>query len=298
MEGDPMNEKKIEVFPVAIQLFSEKGYQATSVDEIAKESGMSKGSFYKHFQSKEDLLFEIFAMIPEQFRASLERIYRKEYTSRQEKLVDFISSSIENILSNQIHVLLTSLIFEGPIFKNKELLDMGYSIKIEVEMLLKEFFQDLYGDKIKDYIWDLITLQKSLIYQYMFGLRCINREIDINKLAPFIATEIDIMVEGLIARKPESVLSFDMMLNRSDESPLLRGQRNRNLLKNMEQSIKSLKVDAKQLEEYQKALTMLEEQCTKKDSESFLQKALIQYLQEVPELKDDCLELKALLGIG
>ena len=54
-----MDEKKLEVLPVAIRLFSEKGYHATSVEEIAKESGMAKGSFYKLFNSKEDLLVEI-----------------------------------------------------------------------------------------------------------------------------------------------------------------------------------------------------------------------------------------------
>ncbi|MMZ66194.1 Biofilm operon icaADBC HTH-type negative transcriptional regulator IcaR [compost metagenome] len=40
----------------ALRLFGEKGYESTTVDEIAKESGLSKPSFYKYFDSKENLL--------------------------------------------------------------------------------------------------------------------------------------------------------------------------------------------------------------------------------------------------
>jgi AcrR family transcriptional regulator len=40
----------------AISLFSQKGYHATSVEDIAKAAGITKGAFYWHFESKEGLL--------------------------------------------------------------------------------------------------------------------------------------------------------------------------------------------------------------------------------------------------
>lgn len=39
----------------AIALFRAKGYSATSIDEIVKACGITKGSLYYHFRSKEDL---------------------------------------------------------------------------------------------------------------------------------------------------------------------------------------------------------------------------------------------------
>lgn len=40
----------------AIRLFSAKGYHGTSIDDITQAAGITKGAFYWHFKSKEDLL--------------------------------------------------------------------------------------------------------------------------------------------------------------------------------------------------------------------------------------------------
>jgi AcrR family transcriptional regulator len=43
---------------VAIDCFARYGYQATSIDRIAKAAGVTKGALYYHFKDKEELLFE------------------------------------------------------------------------------------------------------------------------------------------------------------------------------------------------------------------------------------------------
>ncbi|MGE7822606.1 TetR/AcrR family transcriptional regulator [Paenibacillus sp. NPDC093718] len=42
-----------------VELFSRQGYSNTSVDQIAKHAGYSKGGFYAHFSSKEEFLLTI-----------------------------------------------------------------------------------------------------------------------------------------------------------------------------------------------------------------------------------------------
>jgi TetR/AcrR family acrAB operon transcriptional repressor len=42
---------------IAIDCFARFGYQATSIDRIAKAAGLTKGALYYHFKDKEDLLF-------------------------------------------------------------------------------------------------------------------------------------------------------------------------------------------------------------------------------------------------
>lgn len=54
----PQNMKQT-IKSVAIDLFSRKGYFATSISEIARGSGIQKASIYYHYESKEDLLFHI-----------------------------------------------------------------------------------------------------------------------------------------------------------------------------------------------------------------------------------------------
>ena len=55
------NSKKLLVH-TALKLFSEKGYDATSIRNIASEAGVSLGLMYNYFKSKEELLQEIFLL--------------------------------------------------------------------------------------------------------------------------------------------------------------------------------------------------------------------------------------------
>jgi AcrR family transcriptional regulator len=48
-----------EIVEVAANLFLAKGFSATSLEDIAREVGMYKGSLYHYIESKEDLLFAV-----------------------------------------------------------------------------------------------------------------------------------------------------------------------------------------------------------------------------------------------
>lgn len=51
-----MNRTKRRIFECSMKLFAEKGYDATSVEEITAVSGIAKGTLYYHFEKKEDIL--------------------------------------------------------------------------------------------------------------------------------------------------------------------------------------------------------------------------------------------------
>ena len=50
-----MNKTKRRIFNTAIKVFSEKGYDNASVEEITAIAGVAKGSLYYHFSKKEDI---------------------------------------------------------------------------------------------------------------------------------------------------------------------------------------------------------------------------------------------------
>lgn len=58
-----MNDRKQQVIAKAHQLFVEKGFQATSIIDILEYSGISKGTFYNYFSSKNELLIAIFTSL-------------------------------------------------------------------------------------------------------------------------------------------------------------------------------------------------------------------------------------------
>lgn len=49
-----------EILDTALDLFSKKGYYGTSIREIAEHVGIQKSSIYNHFNSKEDILINLF----------------------------------------------------------------------------------------------------------------------------------------------------------------------------------------------------------------------------------------------
>ena len=52
-----------ELAAIAYRLFITNGYDNTSVDEIIKTAGIAKGTFYYHYDSKEQLLEEVIGLM-------------------------------------------------------------------------------------------------------------------------------------------------------------------------------------------------------------------------------------------
>ena len=49
------HESKIKLLDAALKVVRAKGYSATRIEDICAEAGLTKGSFFHHFRSKEDL---------------------------------------------------------------------------------------------------------------------------------------------------------------------------------------------------------------------------------------------------
>jgi len=67
----PATESRERIYRAAARLFSETGYRATSMRDIAAALGMKAGSLYAHISGKEDLLWEIIVRIADEFDEAL-----------------------------------------------------------------------------------------------------------------------------------------------------------------------------------------------------------------------------------
>lgn len=52
--------KRASITEAAVEVFARKGFQGTSMDDVAEQAGVSKGSLYAYFQNKEDLFYATF----------------------------------------------------------------------------------------------------------------------------------------------------------------------------------------------------------------------------------------------
>ena len=55
--------RKKELLKIAYDMFITQGYENTSVDEIIEKAQIAKGTYYYHFQSKEQMLEEVIDMM-------------------------------------------------------------------------------------------------------------------------------------------------------------------------------------------------------------------------------------------
>ena len=70
------NQKSVKgrIVAAACQLFSEKGYNGTTVDDIIDLSGTSKGSFYYYFNTKDELLNTLSMILDDNYEILKEKM--------------------------------------------------------------------------------------------------------------------------------------------------------------------------------------------------------------------------------
>ena len=88
-----------QIAEAALTLFARQGFYSTSVDQIAKEAGVSKGLIYNYFKNKEDLLRHIVESAIEIGDHLVEDVSRQE-GSPLEKFDQIIDDLIAMMTSN------------------------------------------------------------------------------------------------------------------------------------------------------------------------------------------------------
>jgi TetR/AcrR family transcriptional regulator, cholesterol catabolism regulator len=104
VEGERMSTPRAkEIIAAAAKLFKEKGYHATTIQDVADEVGMLKGSLYYHIKSKEELLYLV---TKEPIRELIERQKRlmESDLTPQQKIIEFIRSHLRAFDANYPHM--------------------------------------------------------------------------------------------------------------------------------------------------------------------------------------------------
>ncbi|QUB95014.1 TetR/AcrR family transcriptional regulator [Leptotrichia sp. oral taxon 218] len=166
-------EKKRErILKKSWELFKKNGYEEIKIERITKEVGISKGSFYTYFKTKEDVLFSILEKIEIEIENSINDIDTSEEPSKilynlLEKRVELFLGYIQNMKLGNLYIMKSGQIDE---FKNK--------ITVFYTTFIKENIIKKYENKK---IWDLEIISKyinSSIEGYFFEEIFENKGID------------------------------------------------------------------------------------------------------------------------
>jgi TetR/AcrR family transcriptional regulator, cholesterol catabolism regulator len=98
MPRETLVDSRQEILRTAARLFQQRGYDATSMNDVAAALKLSKGGLYHHFQSKDEILFEIMNHAME---ITQERVIApvRNISDPEERLRALIRLHIEVVLS-------------------------------------------------------------------------------------------------------------------------------------------------------------------------------------------------------
>jgi AcrR family transcriptional regulator len=66
--------KQRRIFQAAVQEFSRRSFNEASINQIIKQAGISRGSFYQYFQDKEDIYLYMLTEIGKEKTAAIEQV--------------------------------------------------------------------------------------------------------------------------------------------------------------------------------------------------------------------------------
>ena len=113
------NSKRDEIVKVSVNLFRQKGYDATSIDEIIKKTGIGKGTFYQHFKNKELLFFECTDNVFYDIGMEVPHIRKeKDVMKRLQKRAFFFGQSYQH-MTDMLNLVRGASIKENPKFQEK-----------------------------------------------------------------------------------------------------------------------------------------------------------------------------------
>ncbi|WP_257147597.1 TetR/AcrR family transcriptional regulator [Bacillus sp. es.036] len=149
-KGDTMNDRKQHVIKMAHQLFIERGFQSTSIQDILEYSGISKGTFYNYFSSKNELLIALFKALYE----SMERKRDELLIGQDPSDLTIFKKQIElQMNTNKKNKLIT--LFEEVFVSNDE--DLKHFLREGQKRMLRwvyNRFLELFGEEKQPYLLD------------------------------------------------------------------------------------------------------------------------------------------------
>ena len=126
----------------ALELFTEKGYAATTIDEIAVAAGTTRATFYAHYPSRADLMRDFMARV----NAVLDRADGPDRVTTAAGLVDVVRrGELEGILS-----WLESRAALWPVFRPYlDVLDEAAAVDPEVRALVRGWHEEVISDIVR-----------------------------------------------------------------------------------------------------------------------------------------------------
>lgn len=278
-----MDERKIHIIDKAIGLFAKKGFYSTSIQEIADESGVSKGAVYLHFRSKDELLLEIFRYYFGKMREKITRV-EEESLPPKKSFIRQLQIQFEEINKHKEFIIMQFR--EQALSTNKEVGQFLRIIRYETHKWYETSLINIYGDKVKPYVIDGELLLEGIKNSYFQMLILNDFDIDLAELASFMIKRLDDLMQGMINKNEKPMVTKEMFdpIFKNVQSPKENLQEEvEKYLSEMRQILSGLSMTEEKADELQGSLDFLEAEIQKQEPKKFIFQGMLTNFKGIEE---------------
>ncbi|WP_309088484.1 TetR/AcrR family transcriptional regulator [Domibacillus sp.] len=205
-----MTEKEQRIIEESLKLFAQKGFAATSIQEIATACDISKGAFYLHFKSKEALLLAVLHYYFDLLSAKIKTIESEDLPPR-EKFVKQIECQMREIQQHKEFLIMQAR--ENAIPFNEDIEAFIFKMRAEAHQLYRNRLIGMYGREIEPYFWDLSAALQGIQHAFLHMTLVDGIELDVHSFAEFLLDSADDLQAGLKRRAKPPVIDSQIMEN-------------------------------------------------------------------------------------
>lgn len=165
------DERLKELLDSAQQLFFEKGYQKTSVNDIIEKVGVAKGTFYHYFKTKSDLLDKLVERFTESIHVEMKKLVKRTDLNALEKMNGFFTLG-RTLKARNIELM--KLLLKA-LYNEENLVMRHRMIRDRIKLSLPEFVK-IIDEGVKEGVFNVGNSPEVAELIYYLG-------ININELA-------------------------------------------------------------------------------------------------------------------
>lgn len=202
MKNKSVNKEDL-ILDAALKIFEQKGFNAATTSEIAKEAGIAEGTIFRYFKTKKDILrsiqikaIEIFA--PQVISKPVKILKNSENKSEKEIMKEILK---ERVMFATEHFPIAKIVLTEALLHDDIRQSILDNIVLKAKSIFDEFFDKMAAEgkfrnvdkmcAMRLFIGSFITL---VGYQYLFNVKFskddLDREVD---------KTVDILLNGLIS---------------------------------------------------------------------------------------------------
>lgn len=189
-----MNARKRKVIQVALQLFLERGYVQTSIQDIIEHAEISKGTFYNYFSSKDDCLIAIIEIGREQTMVKRNELLLGKQRSDINVLIEQIVVGIQLNYNQSLLPLLENVFQSG----NHDLKSAMRNYHLREIKWLATRLVDVYGQQLKPFKYDVTMMLFGSLQSFQKMWRAVTQEpFNVAAALHFLFAQLDQIMPNL-----------------------------------------------------------------------------------------------------